>query len=107
VALWARLGDLNIISITDNAQPKDYRIVEHVIHPDFKPPSLYNDIALFRLETEVEFNAYVRPICLNTDETIIPEVLIATGWGRTSTGSFLRRHKKPALNQRMGNIRNL
>jgi len=99
VALWARLGDLNIISITDNARPKDYRIVEHVIHPDFKPPSRYNDIALFRLETEVEFNAYVRPICLNTDETLTPEVLIATGWGRTSTdGPFSEDLLKVDLN---------
>lgn len=71
---------------TDNARPKDYRIVQHVIHSDYKPPSLYNDIALFRLEVDVEFTAYVRPICLNSDPLLNPTVQIATGWGRTSTG---------------------
>jgi len=85
---WARLGDLNVVTDTDIAQPKDYRIVEHVIHPDYKPPLKYNDIALFRLETEVEFTAYIRPICLNTDPAINPEVLIATGWGKTGEATL-------------------
>uniref|UniRef100_A0A2S2Q5K2 Serine protease snake n=1 Tax=Sipha flava TaxID=143950 RepID=A0A2S2Q5K2_9HEMI len=85
VARWARLGDLNTIVNTDNAQHKDYRIMEHVLHPDYKPPSLYNDIALFRLKEVVEFTSYIRPICLNFDPMLNPTVQIATGWGRTST----------------------
>jgi transmembrane serine protease 9 len=88
-AKWARLGDLNYISKTDNARPKDYRIVQHIVHPAYRPPSQYNDIALFRLETDVEFSAYVRPICLNTDANSTPAKQIATGWGRTSTDSAL------------------
>lgn len=86
MARWVRLGELNIISTTDDARPKDYRIVQRVSHPDYKPPSLYNDVALFRLESDVEFSAYVRPICLNSDPLFNPAVHIATGWGRTSNG---------------------
>lgn len=80
------MGDLNIIVKTDKARPKDYRIVRHVIHPDYKPPSKYNDIALFQTDVNVEFSVYVRPICLNTDPQLNPKVQIATGWGATSTG---------------------
>lgn len=87
-ARWARVGDLNIVLTTDDARPKDYEIVQHVLHPDYKPPSRYNDIALFRLKTNVEFSAYIKPICLNTDPLLTPpkQTALATGWGRTSLG---------------------
>lgn len=72
----------------DTARPKDTKIVEHVLHPDYKPSERYNDIGLFRMESDVEFSAFVRPICLNTDPKLNPAVQIATGWGRTSTGTY-------------------
>lgn len=87
---WARLGDLDIDSTEDNARPKDYRIVKHVIHPNYKRSERYNDIALFQLETNAEFSQYVRPICLNTDPSLDPDQMIATGWGKTASGMFLR-----------------
>lgn len=86
-ANWARVGELNIVSKTDDARPKDYRIVQRVIHPDYISTSRYNDIGLFRLETEVEFSEYVRPICLNSDPNLDLQLnVIATGWGKTATG---------------------
>lgn len=81
------------MSVSDDARPKDYRIVEHVLHPDYKPPSVYNDIALFRLETEVEFSDYVKPICLNADPTLNISVQVATGWGRIGTGRYIIKYK--------------
>lgn len=74
--------------MADNARPKDYRIVKHVLHPNYTSTSRYNDIAVFRLEQTVEFSAHVRPICLNTDPLLTPPNQIATGWGRTALGSF-------------------
>ncbi|CAI6366304.1 unnamed protein product [Macrosiphum euphorbiae] len=86
MARWARLGVLARVFNESNVnRPKDYQIVEHVIHPDYKPPSLYNDIALFRLERDVEFSEEVRPICLNSDPSLTPSKQIVTGWGRIST----------------------
>jgi len=85
-ARWARLGELNYLIDTDIAKPKDYKIVQRVLHPKYLPPSLYNDIALFRLEENVEFSAFVRPICLNADQFFNPSTLVATGWGQIETG---------------------
>lgn len=85
-ARWARLGDLNYLTDTDIARPKDYKIVERVIHPNYRPPSLYYDIALFRLEKKVEFSAFVRPICLNADRFLKPSLSVATGWGQIQFG---------------------
>ncbi|XP_060835017.1 serine protease snake-like isoform X2 [Rhopalosiphum padi] len=86
MAQWVRLGVIDRVVTEDSVvQPKDYRIVQHVIHPGYKPPSLYNDIALFRLERNVEFSDAVQPICLNSDPSITPLKQILTGWGRIST----------------------
>lgn len=79
-ATWARLG----VSSVKKGTSKDYRIVQHVVHQGYKPPSRYNDIALFGLETDVEFSKYIKPICLNSNKLLNPKTQIATGWGRTS-----------------------
>jgi len=84
-AKWARLGELDYNSETADARPTDYEIVERIIHPNYKSPSLYNDIALFRLERDVHFSAYVRPICLNADNILTPSAVTATGWGKTAS----------------------
>lgn len=82
-----RLGDYDIGSTTDISRPRDYRIVEYIVHPDYKPRTqLYNDIALFRLEKDVEFSAFVRPICVNSDPSLDLNEMIATGWGTTKQG---------------------
>jgi len=46
---WARIGELDYISETDHASPKDYKIIQRIIHPNYKSTSLYHYIALFRL----------------------------------------------------------
>lgn len=74
------------MSKANDSQPKDYRIEEHVLHPCYRPPSVYNNIALFRLETDVKFSEYIRPICLNTDPLLEPNMQVATSWGKNSFG---------------------
>lgn len=67
-----------------------YEIEQHIIHPDYKPPSMYNDIALFKVSTEVKFSSSVRPICLNWDPLLNPKEQIAIGREtELSTGLFL------------------
>lgn len=52
-----------------------------------------NDIGLIRLDSEVTFTDYVRPICLpssaNSPRTLPNERLFSAGWGRTSTSKNL------------------
>lgn len=85
-AKWARLGDLDLKSTADKSQPADYKIVQHVLHPEYTVAEHYNDIALFRLNSNVKFSSFVRPICLNVDPSLNPAQQIATGWGRTGSG---------------------
>lgn len=55
---------------------------------------MYDDIALLRLKTDVEFSPYIRPVCLNTDQSLLNPTteIIATGWGVPSIGNYHTRH---------------
>lgn len=86
------LGEHNKESKADDEQglslPTRYDIIERINHPDYREPSVYNDIALYRLHEDVQFNEYVRPICLQTDHQFAKTYAIATGWGRTEWGKY-------------------
>lgn len=79
-----RLGDLNLNITTEESDPQDFKVIEYIRHPDYKPPSRYNDIALLKLESPVKFNLYIKPVCLETRENVPDVVFSAAGWGKLS-----------------------
>nr|XP_034193956.1 serine protease snake-like [Osmia lignaria] len=83
-ATWVRVGDLNLERTNDDAKPQDIQITERIRHPSYKKPSEYHDIALLKLETNVQFNEWVRPSCLpySLPDTGTDNKATATGWGR-------------------------
>lgn len=74
----------------------DLAVALKIVHPDFIPFSvgLNNDIAILKLREAVQFNDYVRPICLpratssRSDFSDVP--LIVAGFGRTETSDSSR-----------------
>lgn len=87
-ARWVRLGELDLESNTEDARPTDFVIVDRIVHPEYNPPAVYHDIALFRLEEAVKFNDYYRPICLHDGNKLLNRHLIASGWGALGYGMF-------------------
>lgn len=57
-----------------------------IVHPDYKPPSYYNDIGLLELQNPAKINAFVKAACLYPYPEIVQKSLVATGWGATSYG---------------------
>ncbi|CAB0003960.1 unnamed protein product [Nesidiocoris tenuis] len=82
-ARWARLGELDYATNADDARIQNRRIVQHINHPGYKPPIVYNDIALHKLDSPVTFDQYVAPICLQTTFDIPQLKATVVGWGRT------------------------
>ncbi|RZF41609.1 hypothetical protein LSTR_LSTR000323 [Laodelphax striatellus] len=83
LASWVKLGDLDTSTDKDDAKPEIFQIVARFNHPQYKPEENYNDIALYRLDREVKFNDYIRPICLQTDDLEADtQKAQAAGWGR-------------------------
>lgn len=76
------LGEFVLGSDTDDAQPKQFDVIDTFRHPDFKSPIKYNDIALIKLNKSVEFSQYIRPICLPESDTIETGRALASGWGK-------------------------
>ena len=81
-----RLGELDLQSVSDNANPQDFGISGKYVHPNYHPPSQYNDIALLKLDRQVQFSDYIAPICLQVNRNLPNANFIATGWGRTELG---------------------
>ncbi|XP_073978749.1 venom protease-like isoform X3 [Rhodnius prolixus] len=81
-ARWARVGDLDISSTNEDARPQEKIIVDRIIHPNYKEPAVYHDIALFKLDSDILFNDWVAPICLHTVNEINAPKATITGWGR-------------------------
>ncbi|KAH8324031.1 hypothetical protein KR074_007578, partial [Drosophila pseudoananassae] len=53
-----------------------------VIHEDWEPQALYNDIALIKLPIDVNFNEYIQPAKLpSPTATYIGSEATASGWG--------------------------
>jgi secreted trypsin-like serine protease len=66
---------------------QDISIVETIPHPDYniEDRKLKNDIALVRLSKEVEFNSFVKPICLPLTDQLRQTyldglILTVSGW---------------------------
>jgi hypothetical protein len=81
-----RLGDLEISNDRDGSNPQMIPVVERILHPEYKLPGRYNDIALLRLARDAVFDGYTRPACLHRIKALPGPTdqikFIATGWGR-------------------------
>jgi hypothetical protein len=74
------LGDLHYELSIDDARPVWKGIRRVIIHPDYDRRYGYNDIGLIELKETVEFNAFIRPICISSDQSI-PQSATIAGWG--------------------------
>jgi len=99
---WAltgvRLGEWDINSEADcedfqneqvcSSPVKDIAIEQKIPHESYDPQasSQHNDIALLRLAEDVQFNDFIRPICLPSEPTLrsndfVKQTLSVAGWG--------------------------
>ncbi|KAF2904170.1 hypothetical protein ILUMI_01990, partial [Ignelater luminosus] len=90
--MHVRLGEWNLTSNPDCLgchQVEIVKIAEIIPHPYYSPFSKNNDIALLRLEKEIEYNDFIHPICLPPINFPAPEEgaeLTVSGWGSTEEG---------------------
>lgn len=82
-----RLGEHNLRSDSDGANPVDYGIDKSIVHEDYR--SQRNDIALIRLDKNVVFTDNIKPICLPQlaslrSATFERKYPFVVGWGETS-----------------------
>lgn len=106
------MGEHDLSLEEENTDPQIREIITRIVHPNYKPPSMYNDIGLYRLNTPVKFSRFIFPVCLNSETKLNTEQAVAIGWGRTDSGIIyaLRtyimytRHNKSLLNLKYASI---
>ncbi|EZA62510.1 hypothetical protein DMN91_005750 [Ooceraea biroi] len=79
----ARIGSLRL---TGDEPGITVAIDNAIRHPSYKPPALYDDIALVKLATSVTFSTLIRPACLYQQYDSVPTQAWVTGWGSTEFG---------------------
>ncbi|XP_052836119.1 serine protease snake [Drosophila gunungcola] len=81
---WVRIGDLNLVAAERTAETQLMRIEGIIRHPKYNKELYYDDIALLKLEREVELTEYVRPIRLWVFPELPTTIAFAMGYGATN-----------------------
>lgn len=94
-----RLGDWRIstdpdciegVAISECTSVQRMKVKETLPHPYYSNKAKNNDIALLRLENDIKFTDYIRPVCLppvNLPNPPPNTPLTVAGWGATENGT--------------------
>ena len=89
-----RLGELKEGN-DEFGDPVDVQVTRIVKHPNYKPRTVYNDIALLKLARPVTFSTRIRPACLYGSSTVDRTKAVAIGFGSTEACKY---HSWPKQN---------
>ena len=67
----------------DEGTEKETDVESLIVHELYDPFTADNDIALFKLPFDIEYNRNMKPICLPRDDVEPNTLCIVTGWGDT------------------------
>lgn len=85
-----RLGDWNVREQSEKLPHEDYEVESKSIHPDYKPETFQNDMAVIKLKKDVVYKEHIIPVCLpDFKEDFVGAQATVTGWGRTAHGKLL------------------
>ncbi|XP_017044800.1 phenoloxidase-activating factor 2 [Drosophila ficusphila] len=96
--LVARAGDWDLNSLNEPYTHQGSRIKEIIMHPEFDPERLYNDIALLLLDEPIQLAPHIQPLCLPplqspaVIEQLLTATCYATGWGAKEADSEKLEH---------------
>ncbi|KAK7071106.1 hypothetical protein SK128_012837 [Halocaridina rubra] len=81
--LWVRLGEWDTQTQYEAYPHQDIQVEEIVIHPDFEPRALFNDIALLFLKEEASKAPNINHMCITEDiNEVIASECVINGWGK-------------------------
>lgn len=85
-----RVGEYDFSSVQEPLPFVEKAVAKKIVHPHYNFYTYEYDLALVKLETALEFQPHISPICLpGSDDLLIGENATVTGWGRLSEGGTL------------------
>lgn len=80
-----RVGEFDFSSVTEPYPYVEKKAQRKVVHPNYNFFTYEYDLALVKMESAVEFQPHIQPICLpGNQDLLIGETARVTGWGRLS-----------------------
>ncbi|KAK3085691.1 hypothetical protein FSP39_007284 [Pinctada imbricata] len=81
--IYLNIGGIRRFAYSKYRQTKRAKVF--YVHPDYSSMTVENDIALIETSSPIQFNDYVRPVCLpgSDDETPVGTRCYVAGWGKT------------------------
>jgi len=99
--LRVRLGEWNVREQSEKYPHEDFEIERKEVHPDYKPATFQNDLAVVRLTQDVAFKEHILPVCLpEARASFIGEKAVVIGWGRTAHGQVATPAKLQVIRQK-------
>ncbi|XP_067000979.2 phenoloxidase-activating factor 2 [Anabrus simplex] len=102
--LWAQAGEWDTQTKSEPLPTQEKRVGKVIVHRDFAPDSLYNDVALLLLESPFTLDGNVDVVCLPPKEQVFDgSRCFATGWGKDVFGKqgkyqvILKKVELPAV----------
>lgn len=75
----------------DDVKPfQTRRVVKVTMHPAYQPTNLESDIALLHLESNLNFDKHIGPICVDSNDVDLSlpnEECVTSGWGKEAIRS--------------------
>ncbi|KAJ8874105.1 hypothetical protein PR048_024946 [Dryococelus australis] len=85
-----RVGEYDFSSVQEPLPFVERSVSRKVVHPKYNFFTYEYDLALVRLESPLQFQQHIAPVCLPaSDDLLIGENATVTGWGRLSEGGTL------------------
>ena len=86
--LVAVFGEFDISGELESRRSVTKNVRRVIVHRQYDPATFANDLALLELDSPVEFDEHVVPICMPHDkEDFTGRMATVTGWGRLKYGA--------------------
>ncbi|XP_037929671.1 serine protease filzig-like [Teleopsis dalmanni] len=86
-SLVAVMGEFDISGDLESKRAVTKNVKRVIVHRQYDPATFENDLALLELESAVQFDTHIVPICMPSDQAdFTGRMATVTGWGRLKYG---------------------